>query len=107
MSSRHVASHPAITLKFIAYGSRLPHKIFVPDPTLRGRWLLTNTCVALVPCSVCKALKGEPCKRHYGPGVHYHTSTHANRRAAVQWSGKQGLLVDDLFVSPKRRKHDR
>lgn len=75
------------TVKFIAYEDRFGGKIFVPDPTLRGRYIYTDRCVALVACPMCKSIPGEPCKRHYetygNNGITYHTSTHAVRRQAV------------------------
>lgn len=75
------------TVRFIAYEERTGGKIFVPDPTLRGRYIYTDRCVATTQCPMCKSIPGEPCKRYYSTygdnGIVYHTSTHAVRRQAA------------------------
>lgn len=39
---------------------------FVKVPSERGRYVLTDLCVTVVPCPVCEALVGEPCRKYYG-----------------------------------------
>ena len=39
---------------------------FVKVPSERGRYILTDLCVTVVPCPVCEALVGEPCRKYYG-----------------------------------------
>lgn len=40
--------------------------VFVKVPSERGRYMLTDMCVLVVPCPVCGAIVGEPCRRFYG-----------------------------------------
>lgn len=90
---------PYPTIRFVAWEQRVPGaQIFVPDPDTRGRYILTDRCVALVPCQQCKSIPGEPCKgkQGYGAGTHY------VRRHAVRWSGKRGQKPNDV-LKPKRR----
>jgi hypothetical protein len=53
--------------------------LFVSFPTLRGLWMKTDACVQFVPCSTCRARKGEPCSGKQG---RWHTATHVQRRKA-------------------------
>lgn len=39
---------------------------FVKVPSERGRYMLTDLCVVAVPCPVCEAIVGEPCRRFHG-----------------------------------------
>lgn len=39
---------------------------FVKVPSERGRYMLTDLCVVTVPCPVCEAIVGEPCRGFYG-----------------------------------------
>lgn len=39
---------------------------FVKVPSERGRYMLTDICVIGVPCPVCEAIVGEPCRKYYG-----------------------------------------
>jgi hypothetical protein len=39
---------------------------FVKVPSERGRYMLTDLCVTVVPCPTCNAVVGEPCRRYYG-----------------------------------------
>ena len=87
---------PYPTIRFIAFGSREPHKIFVPDPSQRGRYVYTDSCVAQVACPLCKAIPGEPCKRHYGPYLSYHAGTHADRRGIAKRRAFDPLQDDIL-----------
>jgi hypothetical protein len=84
---------PYPTIRFVAWDSRLPAQIFVPDPSLRGRYILTDRCVALVSCSLCHAIPGEPCKSR----SRYHAATHCVRRDAVKWRTRGGLDVPDIL----------
>lgn len=82
------------TIRFIAWEQRTPWgKIFVPDPSLRGRYVLTDRCVAIVGCSLCKSIPGEPCKGKQG----YHASTHCVRRDAFRYGGQRAAVVNDVY----------
>lgn len=68
-------------MRFVAYEQREKMgKLFVPDPSLKGRYILTDRCVGYVVCPVCKSIPGEPCKGSHG----YWASTHADRRSVYQ-----------------------
>ena len=75
--------NPRITL--YAYESRDPGKVFVRIPNEQGRWVLTDVCVVEVPCPICEALVGEPCKNQhypkYGKTTRYWAGTHADRKS--------------------------
>lgn len=70
----------AMTIGLFAY-SVTPSLVFVRVPTERGRWILTDRCVVEVPCPYCKAVVGEPCRRHYDSGVKHGIGTHFRRRS--------------------------
>ncbi|NID15022.1 zinc finger domain-containing protein [Luteibacter yeojuensis] len=40
--------------------------VFVKVPSERGRYMLTDLCVIAVPCPLCGAVVGEPCRSYYG-----------------------------------------
>ncbi|MES2347005.1 MAG: hypothetical protein V4641_05475 [Pseudomonadota bacterium] len=45
---------------------------FVKVPSERGRYMLTDLCVIAVPCPVCGAVIGEPCRAgHWNKGVQH------------------------------------
>lgn len=67
-------------IQLIAYESRNPAKIFVAIPDQRGRYILTDRSVAMVPCEHCKSMVGEPCKSRLG----YSGGTHYTRRNAIK-----------------------
>ena len=83
-----------LTIGLVAYQVN-PSMVFVRVPTERGRYLLTDRCVVEVPCEVCGAIVGEPCRRGQwwkgrrnewmegfpGPPKHG-VGTHARRRDA-------------------------
>lgn len=60
----------------------IPGLVFVRVPNEKGRWVLTDKCVAMVGCPYCKAVTGEPCRRvmHCPPRYKYHSGTHYLRR---------------------------
>jgi len=105
-------SHPAIdtgprqmSIGLIAYGmdGHDPSKVLVRVPTERGRWVLTDRCVVEVPCTHCKAVVGEPCRR--GRQLNSHgAGTHAVRR--TDWQAlrrkeyRNGKPVPKLRVRP-------
>jgi hypothetical protein len=70
--------------------------VFVRVPNERGRYMLTDQCVALVGCSQCGACVGEPCanrhlnwyRKHPSLPLRYTVSTHVARREAA--SSKYG-----------------
>lgn len=84
----------SMTIGLVAYSVN-PSLVFVRVPTERGRYLLTDRCVVEVPCEVCGATIGEPCRRGQwwkgrrnewmegfpGPPKHG-VGTHARRRDA-------------------------
>lgn len=57
----------------------IPGKIFVKVPDQRGRWMITNESVALLPCSVCGAIEGEPCYRRVQDKKSYTCTPHYAR----------------------------
>jgi hypothetical protein len=84
------------TVRFVAFEQRAPGgQVFVPDPSMRGRYILTDRSVALVACSHCKSIPGEPCKGSQG----YGSGTHSVRREKVRWSErrKELKLVRDII----------
>jgi hypothetical protein len=87
----------AITrISLIAMETRDASRVFVRVPNEPGRWLLTDKCVALVPCEVCGAIAGEPCiNRH----KRYTIGTHFARRYAMNRlnpSARSRLIVEDI-----------
>lgn len=97
-------STPRISL--VAFADRAGAFVFVAVPNDRGRYLRTDRSVLTCACSVCHAAIGEPCKRHYDSGTHYHATTHACRRSAHQRLGHRSVFVpapdfDDLHEMPK------
>ncbi|MES2488509.1 MAG: hypothetical protein V4607_01870 [Pseudomonadota bacterium] len=62
----------------------MPGLVFVRVPNEKGRWILTDRCVAEVDCPHCKAVVGEPCKRDFSYGIRYHSGTHCYRRDAAR-----------------------
>lgn len=71
-SSASVRQYPQ--MRFVAFEQRHPWgRLFVPDPSLRARYILTERCVALAACPQCHSIPGEPCKsaQGYGAAVHY------------------------------------
>ncbi|MGD9599960.1 MAG: hypothetical protein AB7P94_16670 [Steroidobacteraceae bacterium] len=77
----------------VAYEDRASQFIFVAVPDQRGRYLRTDKSVALVPCPMCRAMRGEPCRG--GPGDTYGGTTHAVRRTAA--ARFHGYRVDDVL----------
>lgn len=88
MSACH---YPAI--RFVAFEDRFGKNIFVPDPHLRGRYALTDRCVALVACPHCHSIPGELCKGSQG----YWAGTHADRRNAARMKVRQHLPQNDVM----------
>ena len=66
-------------IELVAYNI-MPGKIFVKDPSLRGRYMITDICVAYEPCPHCKALIGEPCYRMVQGRRSYSNSIHCARK---------------------------
>lgn len=83
---------PYPTVRFIAYEQRKPWgHVFVPDPSMRGRYILTHRSVALVACSQCRSMVNEPCRGKQG----YGSGTHSVRRDAA-WK-QHGTPVEDTI----------
>ena len=84
------------SIKLVGYEDRVGGFVFVAVPDERGRYVRTDRSVALVPCPLCRSIKGEPCKLSQG----YSGGTHAARRtAAGKYKGRQ----DDVIHSPVDR----
>ena len=72
-------------MKLVAHEAALPGgKVFVAIPNERGRYLLAHLCVARVPCPVCKAVVGEPCKNILAGKARYGVESHWRRRDAYK-----------------------
>ena len=82
---------PSISL--VAYEARNPAFVV---PNERGRYLRTDASVITSVCELCKATVGEPCRRHYGVGISYHSGTHATRRDAHKRKFGLNLTRDRL-----------
>lgn len=92
-------------ISLLAY-SATPDKVFVRVPNERGRWVLTDRCVIEVECSSCKAEKGEPCFRSYGPFDPKHrlywSGTHYGRRTDWQTLKRRQPELGDVRRSKPR-----
>lgn len=82
---------PRISL--VAWEDRAGQFIFVAIPDSRGRYVRTDKSVALVGCTHCGAVVGEPCKSKNGDG--YGGGTHVVRRMAARRN--HGTRVDDVL----------
>lgn len=83
---------PAI--KLVAWEDRDPHFIFVGVPDERGRYLRTDTSVALVACPRCHSVAGEPCKGSQG----YGGVTHTDRRT-TNYKNRGNRAFDVLLTA--------
>ena len=81
------------TVRFVAFEDRLGRGIFVPDPSLRGRYAFTDRSVALVACPHCHSIPGELCKGMHG----YWAGTHSDRRNAARPRMRQCLPQNDIL----------
>lgn len=87
-----MAVTPRVSL--VAFEARTPGLIFVAVPNQRGRYVRTDKSVALVECSLCEAMVGEPC-RHRQNG--YGGGTHAVRRSLARHRfGRDYSATDDV-----------
>jgi hypothetical protein len=85
-------------ISLVAY-NLIPGKIFVKDPSLRGRWMITDICVAYEPCPHCKALIGEPCYRMVQGKRSYHNDIHCARKKHRTYDlPKIKIRSEDLLV---------
>lgn len=80
---------PSIAL--VAWEDRPGYFVFVRVPDDRGRYVRTDRSVVLVPCPLCDAVKGEPCKGKQGYGGATH---HRRRVAAAAIRGRVDDLID-------------
>jgi hypothetical protein len=73
-----------LQISVVAYEA-IKGKVFVRVPNERGRWMLTDRCVAEVPCEWCGSVTGEPCstRRKRDPLFRYGVATHIARRMAA------------------------
>jgi len=78
----------------VAFMDRDPAFIFVGVPDERGRYLRTDTSVALVECPQCKAMVGEPCIGGHG----YGGSTHVARRRAKSAAFGSRVGAEDVIT---------
>lgn len=95
---------PYPTMRFVAYEQRTPgHEVFIPDPSMRGRYVLTHRSVAYVVCPHCKSIPGEPCKGSHG----YWAGTHTDRRNLFNKMHGYGTgpYPDDLRLPKPRTKY--
>ena len=68
---------------YIVAGTKYdPKKVFVQDPSIRGRWLMTDESAVRVTCPVCKSVPGVPCRGSQKSWRSYATTTHHQRRDA-------------------------
>lgn len=76
-------------ISLVAY-TAIPGKVFVKDPSLRGRWMITDTCVIHESCPLCKAIVGEPCYRMV-QGVRSYSNTihYARKKRGVHYEGME------------------
>lgn len=84
----------APSIRLVAYADRPGNFVFVAVPDERGRYIRTDRSVVLVPCPMCRAIKGEPCKSGVAG---YGGTTHAVRRAAAKSlniNGRQDDAID-------------
>lgn len=77
----------------------IPGLVFVRVPNERGRWLLTDRCVAEVDCPHCGSIAGEPCSNHQHAfwramppkpdGKRYSVGVHVGRKyVSGRWKDK-------------------
>lgn len=86
-------SCPYPTVRFVAYeGRKTWGKVFIPDPSLRGRYILTHPCVTQVPCPQCRSMVNEPCQGRQGYGA----GTHVVRQYAAK--RYRGIPVNDVIA---------
>lgn len=98
---------PRITL--VAWADRKPGFIFVAVPNERGRYVRTDSSVALVTCPQCLAIPGEPCRSGTGEFTRYGGTTHYHRRAAAgRQRGQAGdvLAAEPLETTPEEDMGD-
>lgn len=81
-------------ISLVAYDG-IRGKLFVKDPSLRGRWMITDLCVVHVPCPQCKAIVGEPCYRMVQGLRSYSNTVHYMRKDRTKH-----------FPHPKKKPHD-
>jgi len=85
----------APSIRLVAFEDRQAQFVFVAVPNERGRYLRTDRSVVLVGCTLCKAIKGEPCRNR---DWHYNAGTHAWRRSsAMALSREERGGCDDLI----------
>ena len=93
-----MAVTPRVSL--VAWAERQGGFIFVAVPNERGRYLRTDRSVALVPCPMCNATEGEPCRGAKGSEDSYSATTHHVRRdRAIRLFGR-GALAGDVLAWP-------
>jgi hypothetical protein len=79
--------------KVVVFEDRVGFHIFVPFPGMKGHYLRTDKCVALVECPQCHSPVGVPCTGSYR---NYTTSTHWMRRSAARDKFGSGYKSADL-----------
>lgn len=98
----------SLNIGLVAYGLDTS-KAFVRVPNERGRWMLTDRCVAEVDCPHCKAVAGEPCRQiqtswrrmdqPHDP-IRYCASVHIARKRA--WSQATGHRFPARHAAPHK-----
>ncbi|WP_333679909.1 hypothetical protein [Dyella sp.] len=69
----------SLTIGLTAYHAT-GNLVFVRVPSERGRYMLTDASVILVPCAHCGAIVGEPCRGLYGDPHAHGVSVHVHRK---------------------------
>ncbi|NKF21531.1 zinc finger domain-containing protein [Solimonas marina] len=94
----------SLQIGLIAYQAT-PNLVFVRIPNEKGRWMLTDRCVAEVDCSYCGSVAGEPCKNRGsywdGSPLRYRAGTHSARRDGAR--KKLGWGYRSAGAKPKLR----
>ena len=76
---------------------------FVRVPSERGRYMLTDLCVIAVPCPMCGAVIGEPCRR----GSWYNGQPYLTRIGADARNGGHGCSVHTARKDAANQKYGR
>lgn len=86
-------------ISLVAY-TITPGQVFVRDPSLRGRWMITDICVVHETCPQCQALVGEPCFRFVQGVRSYSNTIHYARRKRKHYP------LPDLGYTPEELVND-
>lgn len=93
---------PTLNIGLVAYHA-VGNLAFVKVPSERGRYMLTDLCVIAVPCPMCGAMTGEPCRR----GSWYNGQPYLTRMGADARNGGHGCGVHVARKSAADAKYGR